>query len=175
MKWAERPQSEPAPASNHSSLSEWGSSHGPIGFKSWITFLFLSLSNYLHPLTCSVSLKLCMARFSPLHCNNPSTPTPTPHPLPPHSITAAHGPHCTVLYRFAHWRHQSLTPTTYSSQSHLISRFPCLSLSRIVSPSFSSCAVIAALFPLHLPLHSGSCFDHLSLTYSAFSAILLNR
>lgn len=49
MKWAERPQLHPAPASNHSSLNWWGSSPGPTGFKSWITFLFRSLSNYLHP------------------------------------------------------------------------------------------------------------------------------
>lgn len=49
MKWAERPQLHPAPASNHSSLNWWGSSHSPTGFKSWITFLFRSLSNYLHP------------------------------------------------------------------------------------------------------------------------------
>lgn len=131
MKWSERPQPQSAPASNHSSLNWKSSSQGPTGVKSWITFLFLSLSNYLHPLTCCVSLKLCMARLSSLllpRCPpHRFCPPPPPACIGLHSITATHRPHCTVLYCFTHQRHQSLTPTTYSSQSHLISHFPCSS------------------------------------------------
>lgn len=86
-KWAERPQPQPAPASNHSSLNWQGSSHGPTGVKSWITFSFLSLSNYPHPPTCSPSqsdyvwLASSLSYFTMPH--NPSAATPTlPHLLP---------------------------------------------------------------------------------------------
>lgn len=135
MKWAERPQPQPAPASNHSSLNWQGSSHGPKGVKSWITFSFLSLSNYPHPLTCSPSHSgyvwlaspLCYfynAPYSPAH-RQPQLPPISP-PLSawigPHSITATHTDH-TVLCCFTRRRHQSLTPTTYSCHSPLISHF----------------------------------------------------
>lgn len=99
--------------------------------------MFLSQSNYLHPLTCCVSLKLCMARLSCLllffYFYRSFTPPPT---------TATHRPHCTVLYCFTRQRHQSYN-LQLSVASHLsLSMF----LSRIVSPSFSSCVVIAILF-----------------------------
>ena len=130
MKWAERPQPQPAPASNHSSLNWQGSSRGPIGVKSWITFSFLSLSNYPHPPPnfLSVSLRLCMARLFSLLLLQCPLPTPPPSSGSVLTLLLLLADH-TVLYCLAHQRHQSLTPTTYSCQSPLIplSIFPCCS------------------------------------------------
>lgn len=127
MKWAERPQTPTAPSSNHSSLNWQSASHCPIGVKSWITFLFLSLSNYPHPLTCSLShsdhvwlaFSLC---YNAPYPHQPQLPPSLPLCLPRLVLALLllltdHN----VLLRSL--KHQSLTPTTCSCQSTFISHF----------------------------------------------------
>lgn len=149
MKWSERPQPQSAPASNHSSLNWKSSSQGPTGVKSWITFLFLSLSNYLHPLTCSVSLKLCMARLSSLllpRCH----PSPSLLPASPaclHRSSLYYSYSQTTLYCTLPLHSPETSKfNTYNLQLSVASHLTLsMFLSRIVSPSFSSCVVIAIL------------------------------
>lgn len=103
--------------------------------------MFLSQSNYLHPLTCCVSLKLCMARLSCLLLF--LTFTPLLLPPPPNYSYSQTTLYCTLLLHSPETSKFNTYNLQLSVASHLsLSMF----LSRIVSPSFSSCVVIAILF-----------------------------
>lgn len=142
-KWAERPPPQSASASNHSSLNWQGSSHGPTGVKSWISFSFLALSNYPHPPTCAPSQSdyvwLASSLSHSTMPHNPSTATPALSPsawVGTHSITAAHGPHCTLLLHSP----EASKFNTYNLQLSVtsclpLSIFPCFS-PRLFLPAF---------------------------------------
>lgn len=103
--------------------------------------MFLSQSNYLHPLTCCVSLKLCMARLSCLllffYFYRSFTPPPSHYSYSQTTL------YCTLLLHSPETSKFNTYNLQLSVASHLsLSMF----LSRIVSPSFSSCVVIAILF-----------------------------
>ncbi len=171
MKWVERPQPEPAPASNHSSLNWQGSSHGPIGVKSWITFSFFSLSNYLHHLTCSLSHS-DYVWLAPSLCyfyNTPSPSTRCPQPplisfplsawIGPHSITASRRPHLYFTASLTEASKFNIYNLQLSVTSHVpLSIFPCFSLGCVSKLFIMLCNFDSSLFLLFTPVLLRSLF-----------------
>lgn len=102
--------------------------------------MFLSQSNYLHPLTCCVSLNYVWLASPVFYSFFTFTPLLRP---PPHYSYSQTTLYCTLLLHSPETSKFNTYNLQLSVASHLsLSMF----LSRIVSPSFSSCVVIAILF-----------------------------